>query len=77
MSGKSVNYSGRSQFYLDLSLHCVPQLFLVFDRLGTPSSEYVIDLYITRGRFGFDAGINTWSACREGSDSRKTITAII
>ena len=26
MSGKSVNYKGRSQFFLDLSLHCVPEL---------------------------------------------------
>ena len=27
------------------------------------------------GRLGFDAGINTKGACREGSNSRKSITA--
>ena len=33
MSGKSVKYKGRSQFFLDLSLHFVSQLLHYLDEL--------------------------------------------
>ncbi len=44
MSGKSVNYKGRSQFSW-ISV-CIASLnfYIVFDRLERPNSEYVIDL---------------------------------
>ena len=49
MSGKSVNYNDRDQF--SWTSVCIASLnfYLEFDRLGRPSTEYVIDLSIMEG----------------------------